>query len=348
MPANDGSPGPIRRELGLDDYLAGVRGGNRTILARAISLVESTATAHAPIAEALLSAILPFTGGAHRIGVSGPPGAGKSTLIQGLGQHLTHGGHRVAVLAVDPSSAKTGGSILGDKTRMQRLAVDPNAFIRPSPSSGTLGGVARKTREALLLCEAAGFDRVVVETVGVGQSEALVAGMVDSFLVLQLTGAGDELQGIKRGISEHADIIAITKADGDNQARAERTRQEWEKAMLLFPSRTPGWSTPVMTCSATEGLGVADLAAALERHRLVLKRTGAYESQREAQRLAWLWQLVEAALLAQVREHEQVRRLLPKLERGVRTGEMNAVSGARQILAACRDLADRGSRENPT
>lgn len=341
MRVNDGSLGLTRRELSLNDYVAGVREGRRNILARAISLVESTASAHVPIAEALLSAIMPFTGGAHRIGISGPPGAGKSTLIEALGQHFTLHGHRVAVLAVDPSSAKSGGSILGDKTRMQRLAVDPNAFIRPSPSSGTLGGVAKKTREALLLCEAAGFDRIVIETVGVGQSEALVAGMVDSFLVLQLAGAGDELQGIKRGISEHADIVIITKADGDNRIRAERARQEWEQAMSLVPSRMPGWSAPVMVSSAPEGMGVAELAAALERHRLHLAQAGAFESQREAQRLAWLWQIVEATLLARIREHELVRRLLPDLERLVRTGEINAVTGARQVLGALGDLGNR-------
>ncbi|MET0412468.1 MAG: methylmalonyl Co-A mutase-associated GTPase MeaB, partial [Polyangiaceae bacterium] len=283
-------------------------------------------------AEALLQRLLPFSGGAQRVGVSGVPGAGKSTLIEALGKHLTAQGRHVAVLAVDPSSTKSGGSILGDKTRMNELAVDPRAFIRPSPSGGSLGGVARKTRETLLLCEAAGYDRVLIETVGVGQSEALVAGMVDTFLVLLLAGAGDELQGIKRGILEDADVIAINKADGDNTAPAERARREYQHALELVPARTKDWRVPVVTCSALEQRGIAELWSEIERHGQALRTSGAFEAQRRAQQLAWMWQTVEDELRTRLKTDPAVAALVPALEASVQSGELSATGAARRIL----------------
>jgi GTPase len=325
-------PMSSRRELTIDDYVAGVRAQDRSILGRAISLIESNAPAHAARAEQLLARLLPFSGGAQRVGVSGVPGAGKSTLIEALGKHLTAQGHHVAVLAVDPSSTKSGGSILGDKTRMNELAVDPRAFIRPSPSSGSLGGVARKTRETLLVCEAAGYDRVLVETVGVGQSEALVAGMVDSFLVLLLAGGGDELQGIKRGILEDADVIAINKSDGDNTALAEQARREYQRALELVPARTRGWRVPVVTCSALEKHGIAELWTELERHEQALRASGVFESQRRAQQLAWMWQTVEDELRTRLRRDPALAALVPSLEASVQSGELTATSAARRIL----------------
>jgi LAO/AO transport system kinase len=323
-----------RRELSLDEYVAGVRSGDRGVLGRAISLIESNAPAHAERAEELLLRLTPFTGGAHRVGISGVPGVGKSTLIEALGKHLTARGHQVAVLAVDPSSTKSGGSILGDKTRMQSLATDPKAFIRPSPSSGSLGGVGRKTRETLLVCEAAGFDRVLVETVGVGQSEALVAGMVDSFLVLLLAGAGDELQGIKRGILEDADVLAINKADGDNTRLAEQAQREYRGALELMPARTAGWKVPIVTCSALEQRGIAELWSELERHAAQLRQSGAFEQQRQTQRLAWMWQTVEAELMTRLRQHAAVATLVPELEASVQSGATTATLAARRILEA--------------
>jgi LAO/AO transport system kinase len=334
MTASDEAPMSSRRELSLDDYVAGIRAGNRTVLARAISLVESKTSFHADQADALLATLMPSTGGAHRVGISGAPGVGKSTLIESLGKLLTGRGHKVAVLAVDPSSTRSGGSILGDKTRMAELANDPNAFIRPSPSSGSLGGVGQRTRETVLLCEAAGFDHVLIETVGVGQSEAHVAGMVDSFLLLLLAGAGDELQGIKRGILEESDVVAITKADGDNLARAERARLGCRGGLDLMPPRTPGWKVPVVTCSAFDKASIAELWGEIEGHLAHLKASGEFRRQRESQHLAWMWQRVEAELMTRVRGHDAVRALLPELERSVREGELTATVGARRILDA--------------
>lgn len=327
-------PSARRSEPSIDELAQGVRAGDRALLGRAISLIESNAPAHAERAEALLAALLPHTGGSHRIGVSGVPGAGKSTLIEALGTQLTAAGHKVAVLAIDPSSSKSGGSILGDKTRMQALASDPRAFIRPSPSGGSLGGVARKTRETLLVCEAAGFDRVLVETVGVGQSEALVASLVDTVLVLLLAGAGDELQGIKRGILEDADVLAINKADGDNRAAAERARRELSGAIGLIPARTRGWSVPVLTCSALEQSGLDELTAALDRHAEHLRASGAFEAQRAEQRSRWLWQAVEQELARRFRKHPAVAALAPALEAEVKSGAVSVSQAARRLLEA--------------
>jgi LAO/AO transport system kinase len=247
-----------RRELSTHDYVAGVRAGDRTVLSRAITLVESAKPEHRARAQAVLLELLPSTGRARRVGVTGVPGVGKSTFVDALGTLLTGRGRKVAVLAVDPSSARTGGSVLGDKTRMARLAADPAAYVRPSPTGGTLGGVARATRETMLLCEAAGFDAVLVETVGVGQSETVVAGMVDFFLALMLPGAGDELQGIKKGLLEVADLIAVNKADGDDLLRARQAVRHYRDALRIVEPGSPGWRPPVLAVSALTGAGLPE------------------------------------------------------------------------------------------
>ena len=323
---------PRRRELSIDEYVEGVRAGDRAILGRAISLVESNARAHHDVAQEVLTRLLPFTGGAHRVGISGVPGAGKSTFIEALGKHLTGHGHRVAVLAVDPSSERTKGSILGDKTRMTLLAQDQSAFIRPSPSGGSLGGVGRKTRETMLLCEAAGFDVVLVETVGVGQSETMVADMVDFFLVLMIAGAGDELQGIKRGILEIADLIAVNKADSGNEKHAERARREYASALELMHGHVKGWKVPVVTCSALTHKGLAELWELVERHRGQAESDGTLASRRSTQLLRWMWQMVEGELIASLKAHPEVRGALPTLELSVREGKLTATLAAEQIL----------------
>ncbi len=325
---------PKRRELSIDDYVAGVRAGDRALLGRAISLVESNARTHYELAQEVLSRLLPFTGGALRVGISGVPGVGKSTFIEALGKRLTARGHKVAVLAVDPTSERTHGSILGDKTRMVQLAQDLNAFIRPSPSGGSLGGVGRKTRESMLLCEAAGFDVVLVETVGVGQSETMVAEMVDFFLVLMLAGAGDELQGIKRGILELADMIAVNKADGDNAARAERARREYAGALALMRAHEGSWKVPVVKCSSLTGEGLDELWAHVERHHSESAADGQLAARRKQQLLRWMWQMVESELVRALREHPDIKRVLPELEDKVRAGALTATLAAQQILSA--------------
>ena len=281
-----GAPPPVkkRRELSVEELAEGVARGDRTLLARAITLIESTSRAHRDKAGALLTAVLPRTGGALRIGISGVPGVGKSTFIEAFGTHLTAHGHKVAVLAVDPSSTRSGGSILGDKTRMEKLSADPAAFIRPSPSAGTLGGVARATRETMALCEAAGYDVILVETVGVGQSETMVADMVDTFLVLMLPGAGDELQGIKKGILEIADVLAVNKAEGDNRAKAEAAAREYKTALHIMQPKEAAWRVPVVCISALARLGLDDLWAALKAHHETLESSGALAEKRRTQR----------------------------------------------------------------
>jgi LAO/AO transport system kinase len=329
-----GQAGPRRRELTVDDYVSGVRAGDRAILGRAISLVESNARVHYELAQSVLTQLLPFTGGAHRVGISGVPGVGKSTFIEALGTTLTGKGHKVAVLAVDPTSERTKGSILGDKTRMVLLSQDLSAFIRPSPSSGSLGGVGRKTRETMLLCEAAGFDVVLVETVGVGQSETMVAEMVDFYLVLMLAGAGDELQGIKRGILELADMIAVNKADSGNERQAERARLEYEGALHLMHAGKDGWQVPVVKCSAITRTGLTELWANVERYRSEGEASGHLQQRRQKQLLRWTWQMVEHELLATLKNHPDVERVLPELERKVHDGELTATLGAQHILEA--------------
>ncbi len=313
----------------------GVRAGDRAMLGRAITLVESNRPEHQHQARELLAQLLPATGSAHRIGVSGVPGVGKSTFIEAFGSRLTASGHRVAVLAVDPSSSLSRGSILGDKTRMVRLGADEAAFIRPSPTGGNLGGVARKTRESILVCEAAGFDVVLVETVGVGQSETLVAGMVDCFLLLMLAGAGDELQGIKRGIVELADVIAINKADGDNLSAAARARAELEGALrILRPPRTGRWAPRVLTVSALTGAGLDELWRVLVEHRTWLAEEGRLAAQRAEQSLHWMWALVDEALRDAARRHTAVAAMINRVEEEVRSGQSTPAAGARALLDA--------------
>jgi len=326
----------MRANLTADDYVDGVLGRDRAMLGRAITLVESNRPEHRQLANAVLARLLPRTGNAHRIGISGVPGVGKSTFIEAFGGRLIDQGHRVAVLAVDPSSSITRGSILGDKTRMERLAAGDDAFIRPSPTGGTLGGVARKTRESILVCEAAGFDAVLVETVGVGQSEVVVAGMVDVFVLLELAGAGDELQGIKRGILELADIISINKADGDNLQRAERARAELERALrILRPASDENpWSPRVVVSSGETGAGLDRIWELVVAHRKQLDEAGLFQQRRQRQRVEWLWSLVDHGLLAAVREHPQVASVVDRLEADVVEGRTTPTTAAEIILTA--------------
>ncbi len=280
------------------DLAAGVLAGDRTAIGRAITLVESVLPEHRVDAAALLDELLPHSGDAHRVGITGVPGVGKSTFIEALGLQLTGAGHRVAVLAVDPSSSRTGGSILGDKTRMAQLSVDPDAFIRPSPSAGTLGGVTRATREAMIVLEAAGHDVVLVETVGVGQSETVVHGMVDIFVVLMLSGAGDELQGIKKGVLELADLLAVNKADGANIDKAKQAAVDYRRALHLVQPPAASWEPPVLTCSAIERTGLAELWFEIERHRALMTETGEGDERRREQKLSWMRTMLQERLLA--------------------------------------------------
>jgi len=325
--------GPRRRELAVDDYYAGVRACNVAVFARALTLIESSNPRHQPLAESLLTRLLPQTGQSIRVGISGPPGVGKSTFIEALGLHLVACGRRVAVLAVDPSSDISGGSILGDKTRMARLATHPSAYIRPSPAAGTLGGVARKTREAMLVCEAAGYDVVLIETVGVGQSETVVADMTDCFLGLMLPGAGDELQGIKRGLLELVDVIAVNKADGANHAAAELAAEQYRRALESLTGRH-GDPPDVLTCSALHQRGVDAVWAAVEQRHARLSVSGELAKRRRRQNLRWLWALVEDQLRQRVHEHPPVRAIRDRLEDDVLSGVVPPAVAARRILEA--------------
>jgi LAO/AO transport system kinase len=318
--------------LTLEQYRDGVLAQDRTVLARAVTLVESTNRRHHELAQALLVELVPHAGGAHRVGITGVPGVGKSTFIEAFGRALTADGHHVAVLAVDPTSSRSGGSILGDKTRMPLLSVDPHAFIRPSPARGTLGGVTRTTRETMVVVEAAGFDVVLVETVGVGQSETIVADMVDFFLVLMLAGAGDELQGIKKGILELADLLAVNKADGDNIGRANASAADYAAALhLITPPEAP-WQPPVVTCSGLTGMGLDAIWEHIVRHRTTLEGAGLWEAQRQGQQLRWMWSMVEERLLHRLRQ--ATRDLAGRLERDVLDGTVTAARAAEQLLAA--------------
>ena len=323
-----------RSPLTAERYVRGVLGGSRADIARAITLVESTRADHRELAQRVLTELLPETGKAVRIGITGVPGVGKSTFIDAFGTMLTGRGHRVAVLAVDPSSTRTGGSILGDKTRMAALAADPAAFIRPSPSSGTLGGVARATRESMVVMEAAGYDVVLVETVGVGQSEISVSGMVDTFLLLALARTGDQLQGIKKGVLELADVIAVNKADGPHEKDARAAARELASALRLLQDPAAAWRTPVLTCSAAEGRGLGDLWQRIGQHRTMLESSGELERRRRDQQVAWTWNLVQDQLLARLHTDAAVRAVAPGLERQVRDGTVTATSAAEQILDA--------------
>jgi LAO/AO transport system kinase len=306
--------------------------GDRRALARAITLVESTRDDHRAEAIALLNQLLPHTGGASRVGISGAPGAGKSTLIDALGSRLVDGGREVAVLAVDPSSARSGGSVLGDKTRMDTLARSPQAYIRPSPSGGTLGGIARRTGESLLVCEAAGFDVVIVETVGVGQSETEVDGIVDVFVLLVSPGGGDELQGIKRGITELADIVVVTKADGDLLPSARNVAAEYQRALMLLRRHHEEWEPTVVMASGITGEGVAELEEAIERHRTALEATGALARRRAEQATSALWAEVQDQLLARFRDDHELQARVRTLEADVAAGRLAPAAAAADLL----------------
>jgi LAO/AO transport system kinase len=313
-----------------------VRAGSRAALARAITLVESRRADHQASARDLVQTLLPQTGSAIRVGITGLPGVGKSTTIDTLGMFLIEHGHKVAVLAVDPSSARTGGSILGDKTRMARLAASDHAYIRPSPSSGTLGGVAAKTREAMLLCEAADFDVILVETVGIGQSETAVCDMTDFFLALMLPGAGDELQGIKKGLVELADMIAINKADGDNLKRAQHAAADYRSALHILSPRSEHWSPPVMTYSALTGAGITELWQKILDHRTAMNASGDFASRRREQQVKWMWSMLEQRMLARLRADAATRARVKKIEGDVADGRLTPAVAAEQIAELLR------------
>jgi LAO/AO transport system kinase len=317
----------------LERLTRGLRAGDRTMLSRAITLIESKRADHRRSTAALMQALLPHTGQAVRVGITGAPGVGKSTLIDALGSMLTAQACKVAVLAVDPSSRRTGGSILADKTRMARLANDPNAFIRPSPSSGTLGGVAAKTRETMLLCEAAGYDVVLVETIGVGQSEIAVADMTDFFLVLALPGAGDELQALKKGVVELADMIAVNKADGDNIPRARLAASQFAAALHILSPRSQHWSPPVVTCSALSGDGIDVLWSHVLDHRARLTACGELAGRRGEQQVKWMWTMLEERLFEPLRSDRALKAALPRIEADVAAGRL-APSAAVEKIAA--------------
>jgi LAO/AO transport system kinase len=341
------APKPDPRALDVEATAAAIRAGDRAMLARAITLVESTKPAHQAPAAELLQAINKDTGQAHRIGITGVPGVGKSTTIDQFGIDLIEAGHRVAVLAVDPTSSRSGGSILGDKTRMNRLAINPDAFVRPSPTSGTLGGVARKTRETMALVEAAGFDIVIVETVGVGQSETTVADMVDTFVVLLLPGGGDELQGIKKGIIELADLIAINKADGDNVARAERSAADYRAALGLLTPASANWQPPVLAVSGLTGQGLDALWAQIRSHRDRLTATGEFQARRQAQAVRWLHDMLSDEMRRLMLGEAAVGAVLERVEAAVHTGDMAPTAGVREVIDAFIAALTSGARPAP-
>ena len=320
------------KQLDPQTYIDGVLAGDRRLLSKTITLIESSLPAHQETAREILRALLPKSGEAVRLGITGVPGVGKSTFIESFGMMLVRKGHRLAVLAVDPSSARSGGSVMADKTRMEKLSVEAQAFIRPSPSGGTLGGVARKTRETMLVCEAAGHDVIIVETVGVGQSETTVASMVDFFLVLLLTGAGDELQGLKKGILELADALAINKADGDNIGRAKKAAKVFEMTLGLLQPSSLSWNPPVLTCSALELTGIETIWEAVLKHREVLSRSGELEEKRRQQATDWMWSLIDEGLKVRFTHHPEVRKQLPRITRDVARGNLAPTSAADKLF----------------
>jgi len=321
-----------RRELSIDDYVKGVLAGDRTIIARAITLIESNAEKHQDIAQEILTRLLPYSGDAVRIGITGVPGAGKSSLIESFGMKLTEKGHKVAVLAVDPSSSVTRGSILGDKTRMEKLCRSKNAFIRPSPSAGALGGVARKSRETMILCEAAGYDTILVETVGVGQSEVTVRSMVDMFILVQIAGAGDELQGIKKGVMERSDLIIVNKADGDNKVRAETARGEFSRILEFLQPSTEGWKSTALACSAMTGAGLDELWDKIKEFEKTTRKSGYFGHRRHEQNIEWVHSLVADYLNRLFFNNNKVRSHKPILENMVMKGQISPTKAAMQLL----------------
>jgi LAO/AO transport system kinase len=326
-----GSGGRGTTSPDIKTLAAGIRAGDRAVLARAITLIESKRPDHQDAARALVQELLPETGKAIRVGITGMPGVGKSTTIDALGTFLTGEGHKVAVLTIDPSSRRTGGSILGDKTRMARLVNDPKAFIRPSPSAGTLGGVAARTRETMLLCEAAGYDVMLIETVGVGQSEITVADMTDFFLVLMLAGAGDELQGIKKGVLELADMLAVNKADGENIKRAKAAAAEYRAAFHILRPRSPTWSPPVRTYSALTGDGISELWEQVEAHREKLTASGEHAERRREQQVRWMWTMLDDRLTSRLRSDATLRARLRTLEASVAAGTLSPALAVEEI-----------------
>lgn len=334
-PSSKPAAGVRRRQLSVEDYVRGVREQDRAILGRCITLIESRNPAHHQLARQVLTELMPETGNAVRVGITGVPGVGKSTFIETLGCNLVEAGNKVAVLAVDPTSGVSGGSILGDKTRMAKLSTESEAFIRPSPAGKTLGGVASKTRETMLICEAAGFDTILVETVGVGQSETVVADMTDFFLALMLAGAGDELQGIKRGLLELVDMIAINKADGDNLTRAKRAAGEYQSALRYMHSEDhKDWAVPVMTCSAAENRGVDDLWKKIGQRVETLREDGRLNAKRKAQQLRWMWSLVEEQLIDRLRAEPEVKQVISEVREQIEQDQMPATAAADAILRA--------------
>ena len=318
--------------VNINTLLKGILKGNRRELAKAITLLESTLTESFEIGQKLLESLLPYSGKALRIGITGVPGVGKSTFIEALGLFLIDNGYRVAVLAVDPSSELTGGSIMGDKTRMNELSLHSKAFIRPSPSSGVLGGVARNTREAMIICEAAGYDVIIVETVGVGQSETLVNSMVDLFLLLILPNAGDELQGIKKGILERADLIVVNKSDGDNELQAKNTQLEYRKAMNFFNSRKFSWKPRILRCSSLEKQGIENIWESAKEFQEILKKSGELEEQREIQASKWMWSQVKEGLLNNFKNKPNIKEKILEIEKAVNSGEMLPTIAAKKLL----------------
>ncbi len=327
-----GRIGRKRKQYSADEYVSGILSGDRTILSRAITLTESSLSEHHNTIQTIIEKCLPYSGRSVRIGITGVPGVGKSTFIESFGTYLTGQGRKLAVLAIDPSSKKTKGSILGDKTRMERLSVNPNAFVRPSPASGTLGGVARKTRETIILCEAAGFDTIIVETVGVGQSEISVHSMVDFFLLLMLTGAGDELQGIKRGIMEMADVIAITKADGKNRIVAENTKALFQNALHCHPVHQSGWEPRVMVCSAYENKGIEELWEQINDYVVFTKANGYFDEHRKEQAVLRMNDAILEYLNQSFHNEENVKKAKPHLEHMLHKGKITSYRAALYLI----------------
>lgn len=323
-----------RRQFTVDEFVDGILAGNITILSQAVTLVESNLLEHQEIAQQIIERCLPYSGKSIRIGITGVPGAGKSTSIDTFGMHLCKQGRKLAVLAIDPSSERSGGSILGDKTRMEQLSHEPNAFIRPSPSAGSLGGVARKTRETIILCEAAGFDTVFVETVGVGQSETAVHSMVDFFLLIQLSGTGDELQGIKRGIMEMADAIVINKADGDNVPKANLAASHFRNALQLFPPTDSGWKPPVLTYSGFYGLGIKEIWDMIDEYRHFAQDSGYFYEKRQKQAKWWMYESINEALKNSFYNNPTVKEEIPLTEEQILSDQLSSFVGAQKLLDA--------------